>query len=73
MEEECHAAGRLSKCQQQKLDGASFQGEMACLDSLLTKNWPKEDLQRLLELSTMSNRCTGFFGSSSKGSNTCHA
>ncbi len=37
MWEECHTAGRLSKCQLQKLDGASFQGEMACLDSLLTK------------------------------------
>jgi hypothetical protein len=37
MGEECHAAGRLSKCQLQKLDGVSFQGEMTCLDSLLTK------------------------------------
>jgi hypothetical protein len=44
----------------------SLQGEIACLDCLVAKNQPKGGLQRLLELSTMFNRCTlpGYDGAS---------
>ena len=50
--------GGEGTCQQKNSDGASLQGEMACPDCPLTKKQPKGDLQRLLELSTMSYGCT---------------
>src|SRR5947209_2806635 len=46
----CLAAGSAN--------GASLQGEMTSPDCPLTKKSAKQDLQRLLELSTMSNSCT---------------
>jgi len=48
------------KSQQQHSNGASLQGEMTSPDCPLTKKSAKQDLQRLLELSTMSNSCTHF-------------
>ncbi len=55
---EWYVARKLVKVPSEEVGRASRQSEMACPDYSLTKNRPKEDLQRLLELSTISNRST---------------
>ncbi len=48
-------AGR-GRCEQQSLDGVVFQDQVTCLDCTLMKNRSAMGLQRLIELSTISNR-----------------
>ena len=45
-------------CQQKNSDGASLREEKACPDCLMTKNRPEVGLQRLVDLSTISNGST---------------
>ena len=45
-------------CQQKMSDGASLWEEKACPDCPMTKNRPEMGLERLVELSTISNGCT---------------
>jgi hypothetical protein len=45
-------------CQQKISDGASLREEQACPDCPLTKNRPVKGLERLVELSTISNGST---------------
>jgi hypothetical protein len=55
---QCHVAGRWMNVLAKHSDGASLWEEKACPDCLITKNWPEVGLQRLLELSTISNGST---------------
>ena len=45
-------------CQQKMSEGASLREEKACPDCPMTKNRPEMGLERLVELSTISNGCT---------------
>ncbi len=45
-------------CQQKMSEGASLREEKACPDCPMTKNRPEMDLERLVELSTISYGCT---------------
>jgi hypothetical protein len=47
-------AGR-GRCGQQSLDGVVFQDQVTCLDRTLMKNRSAMGLQRVIELSTISN------------------
>ena len=45
-------------CQQKMSEEASLREEKACPDCPMTKNRPEMGLERLVELSTISNGCT---------------
>ncbi len=47
-------------CQQKMSEEASLREEKACPDCPMTKNRPEMGLERLVELSTISNGCTAF-------------
>ena len=45
-------------CQQKMSEEASLREEKACPDCPMTKNRPEMGLEKLVELSTISNGCT---------------
>ncbi len=58
MQVQCYVMECWARCKQKKSDRASLQDEMVCLDCPLTKKRLEWVRSGLIDLSTISNRCT---------------